>query len=63
MSLKEFLHQQEVAYIQHAIQATGGSKEQAAEALGVSMATLYRKLAPGVSPRFPVPETEPAPTA
>ncbi len=63
MSLKEFLHQQEVAYISQAIQANGGSKEKAAEALGISMATLYRKLAPNVSPRFQVAEPEPAPTA
>jgi transcriptional regulator with PAS, ATPase and Fis domain len=61
MSLKEFLHQQEVTFIQHAIQAVGGSKEKAAEALGISMATLYRKLAPGVGPRFQVTEPESAP--
>ena len=46
MMLKDFLHQQEVVYIQQAIRAAGGSKEKAAEMLGISMATLYRKLAP-----------------
>lgn len=46
MQLKDFLHQQEVTYIEHAIRAAAGSKEKAAESLGISMATLYRKLAP-----------------
>jgi len=56
MALKDFLHQQEVIYIEHAIKAAGGSKEKAAEAMGISMATLYRKLAPGNS-RFEIPDT------
>ena len=43
--LKEFLHRQEVNYIEQAIQAAGGDKEKAAQMLGISMATLYRKLA------------------
>ncbi len=47
LSLKDFLHAQEVAYIEQAIHAAQGSKEKAAEMLGISMATLYRKLAPG----------------
>jgi DNA-binding NtrC family response regulator len=51
LQLKEFLHQQEVAYIEQAILAAQGDKEKAADMLGISMATLYRKLAPG-----PVPE-------
>ncbi len=46
MSLKEFLHQQEVRYIEQAIAAAGGDKEKAAAQLGISIATLYRKLAP-----------------
>ncbi|MCX7915120.1 MAG: sigma 54-interacting transcriptional regulator, partial [Verrucomicrobiae bacterium] len=54
MTLKEFLHQQEVIYIEQAIKAHGGSKEKAAEALGISMATLYRKLSPHPKTRFGV---------
>ena len=52
MQLKDFLHQQEQAHIEHAIRAADGNKEKAAEMLGVSMATLYRKLAPN-SPNLP----------
>lgn len=44
LPLKDYVHQQEVAYIEQAIQVAG-SKEKAAEMLGISMATLYRKLA------------------
>jgi transcriptional regulator with PAS, ATPase and Fis domain len=57
MTLKEFLHQQEVVYIEQAIKANGGSKEKAADALGISMATLYRKLAPNSHSRFEVAES------
>ena len=46
--LKEFLHQQELIYIDHIIQSYGGNKDKAAEMLGISIATLYRKLGPGV---------------
>ena len=42
--LKTFLREQEVAIINRAIAQTGGDKEKAAELLGVSLATLYRKL-------------------
>ena len=45
--LKDFLRDQEAAFIQKAIAQAGGDKEQAAKALGVSLATLYRKLAEG----------------
>jgi DNA-binding NtrC family response regulator len=45
MQLKEFLHRQEVDYIEQVIETAGGDKEKAAEMLGISMATLYRKLA------------------
>ena len=45
MQLKEFLHRQEVEYIEQVIEAAGGDKEKAAQMLGISMATLYRKLA------------------
>jgi DNA-binding NtrC family response regulator len=44
--LKDFLHQQEINCIEQTIQAAGGDKEKAAQMLGISMATLYRKLAP-----------------
>jgi len=43
--LKEHIREQEQAYLQRAIAQTGGDKEQAAKLLGVSLATLYRKLA------------------
>ena len=42
--LKTFLHEQELAHINRALEQTGGDKEQAAIRLGVSLATLYRKL-------------------
>lgn len=44
--LKDYLHQQEVRYIEHAIQSAGGDKDKAAAMLGISKATLYRKLSP-----------------
>jgi DNA-binding NtrC family response regulator len=43
--LKDFLREQEVNYLNRALAFTGGNKEKAAELLGVSLATLYRKLA------------------
>jgi DNA-binding NtrC family response regulator len=43
-SLKAHLRDQELAYINRALAQTGGDKEKAAELLGVSLATLYRKL-------------------
>jgi two-component system response regulator AtoC len=43
--LKDFIRDQEQSYIQRAIAQAGGDKEQAARQLGVSLATLYRKLA------------------
>ena len=57
MQLKEFLHRQEVAYIEQAIEVAGGDKEKAAQSLGISMATLYRKLASPSS--IEEPETAP----
>jgi DNA-binding NtrC family response regulator len=42
--LKTFLREQEQAHLQRAMDACGGDKEQAAILLGVSLATLYRKL-------------------
>jgi DNA-binding NtrC family response regulator len=42
--LKAFLRDQELAYLQRALIHADGSKEKAAELLGVSLATIYRKL-------------------
>jgi two-component system response regulator AtoC len=44
-SLKTFLRDQEVAHLNRALAVSGGDKEKAAELLGISLATLYRKLA------------------
>jgi transcriptional regulator with PAS, ATPase and Fis domain len=43
--LKNFLRDQEAAYLNRALSMCGGDKEKAAEMLGISLATLYRKLA------------------
>ncbi len=43
--LKNFLREQELVYLNRALIQTGGDKEKAAEMLGISLATLYRKLA------------------
>lgn len=42
--LKSFLRDQEVHYLNRVLEQCGGDKERAALALGVSLATLYRKL-------------------
>src|ERR1043166_2211891 len=44
-NLKLFMREQELAYINRALAQAGGDKERAAEALGISLATLYRRLA------------------
>ncbi len=43
-SLKDFMREQESSYVNRALAQAGGDKEKAAELLGVSVATLYRKL-------------------
>jgi DNA-binding NtrC family response regulator len=43
--LKTFLREQESAHLHRALQQAGGDKEKAALLLGISLATLYRKLA------------------
>ncbi len=43
-SLKEHMHQQELSHIRRALALAEGDKEKAAQILGVSLATLYRKL-------------------
>jgi DNA-binding NtrC family response regulator len=42
--LKNFLRDQEIAYLNRAMAYTNGEKEKAASILGISLATLYRKL-------------------
>lgn len=46
-ALKDFLRNQEQGYLNRAMAQTGGDKEKAAELLGISLATLYRKLSEG----------------
>jgi DNA-binding NtrC family response regulator len=43
-SLKSYLREQELAYINRVLAQTGGDKDRAAAMLGISLATLYRKL-------------------
>jgi two-component system, NtrC family, response regulator AtoC len=44
LPMKAYLQKQELAHLNHAIQQCGGNKEQAALLLGISIATLYRRL-------------------
>ena len=46
-SLKAFLHDKEKEFLQRTIESMNGDKEKAAEELGISLATLYRKLPQG----------------
>ena len=43
-SLKAFIRSKEKEYLQQVLDMTGGDKEEAAKALKISLATLYRKL-------------------
>ncbi len=45
-TLDEFIQQQERGYIEATLNHCGGSREKAASTLGISMATLYRKVEP-----------------
>ncbi|MDD4870830.1 MAG: sigma 54-interacting transcriptional regulator, partial [Kiritimatiellae bacterium] len=54
-SLKVFLVQKEKEYMEAVIEAVGGDKEKAAQALKISLATLYRKLPKEVKPEESVP--------
>src|SRR6201995_1036947 len=45
-TLDEFIQQQERGYIEATLEHCGGSREKTASPLGVSMATLYRKVEP-----------------
>jgi DNA-binding NtrC family response regulator len=51
--LRDFLREQELSYVNRALAQTGGDKEKAAELLGVSVATIYRKLAEEEPPAAP----------
>ena len=51
VSLKSFLRSREKEYLEHVLELTRGDKEEAARRLGVSVATLYRKLADDGGPR------------
>ena len=44
--LDEFIQQQERGYIEATLGHCNGSREKAASMLGISMATLYRKIEP-----------------
>lgn len=46
-SLKAYIKEQEVSHINRTLSLTGGDKEKAAAILGISLATLYRKLLEG----------------
>jgi DNA-binding NtrC family response regulator len=43
--LKDYIHDQELSFLNRALAEAGGDKEKAARTLGISLATLYRKLA------------------
>ena len=48
-SLKAFLRSKEQEYLMQVLKSKGGNKEEAAKALKISLATLYRKLPPDMA--------------
>jgi transcriptional regulator with PAS, ATPase and Fis domain len=44
LSLKDYMKNVEVSYLKAVVDECNGDKEAAAEKLGVSLATLYRKI-------------------
>ena len=44
LRLEEFIANEERAYIEQTLRHNNGSREKTASMLGISMATLYRKL-------------------
>ena len=52
--LKKYLRDQEINYLYRTLAQVGGSKERAAELLGISLATIYRKLSEPSSASEPV---------
>ena len=44
LNFKAFMREQELTYINRALTQAGGDKEKAAQLLGISLATLYRRL-------------------
>ncbi|MFO7870594.1 MAG: sigma-54 dependent transcriptional regulator [Kiritimatiellia bacterium] len=62
-SLRDFLHAKEKEYLEQVIDAMNGDKEAAANALKISLATLYRKLSREQKRGGPESEGEASPLA
>jgi transcriptional regulator with PAS, ATPase and Fis domain len=45
VTLKKFIRDQELHYLQHVLELTNQNKDEASRLLDISLATLYRKLA------------------
>jgi DNA-binding NtrC family response regulator len=48
--LKDFLREQEMVYVNRVLDLTDGDKEKAADMLGISVTTMYRKLSDDETP-------------